>query len=207
MRNGMTYGVMLALLGAVACVLVGSAAARTLAAPTVTGFSPKTGLIGNEVKFTGTDLQGAAVNFGGKPAGTVTVDATGTSIVATVPREATTGPNKITISFPDGTAWTSTEVFLVNETQPKQTSNLTPKISSFKPLRAKPGAKVTINGFNFGGALWVKFGGVKAAFKVPASGTIVAIVPAKAHSGKISVKTKIGLALSPRAFTALTAAT
>jgi len=204
----MTYSAVLALLGALACVLAGSAVARTLGTPTVTGYSPKSGLIGNTVKFTGSDLQGAAVNFAGKPAGTVTVDPSGTSIVASVPREAVSGPNQITITFPDGTMWTSPDMFLVNETQPKTTSNLTPKIASITPLRAKAGSKVTIKGWNFGGALWVKFGGVKAAtFKVPASGRIVATVPVRAHSGKISVKTKIGLATSPRAFTLLSAAT
>jgi len=204
----MTYAAMIALLGALACALAGSAVARTLGTPTVTAYAPKSGVIGNTVKFTGTDLQGAAVNFGGKPAGTVTVDPSGTSIVASVPREATTGPNQITISFPDGTIWTSPEMFLVNETQPKQTSNLTPKIASFGPLRAKAGSNVTIKGWNLGGAVWVKFGGVKATtFKVPASGKIIATVPARAHSGKISVKTKIGVATSPRAFTLASAAT
>src|SRR5207253_6636618 len=96
MRRAMTRGGVLAVLASLACALGGSATARNLATPNVTGFSPKSGVIGTEVKLTGTDLQGARVDFGGAPAGTVTVDPGGTWIVATVGRETQMGPVKIT---------------------------------------------------------------------------------------------------------------
>ena len=47
MRKPMMYGSALAALAVFACVLVGSAAARTLAAPTVTNFTPKTDFQGS----------------------------------------------------------------------------------------------------------------------------------------------------------------
>ena len=55
---------------------------------------------------------------------------------------------------------------------------------------------VTIRGQHLGGAMWVKFGGVKATYTVPSTTKIVAIVPQKAHSGKITLKTATGQATS-----------
>ena len=67
-------------------------------------------------------------------------------------------------------------------------------ILSVAPLHAKVGAKVTIKGANLGGAMWVKFGGVKTLYTVPSTHTIIATVPKQARSGKISILTDVGLA-------------
>jgi len=200
MRKGMTYGGMLLLLGALACALAGSAIARSLEAPGVTTFSPKKGTWGSKVTFVGANFQGAQVTFGNYPASSVTVSPDGTTLSARVGRETQAGPNTITITTSDG-VWTSTEKFYVENTG-KSGAKLTPQITSFAPLRARVGDKVTIRGKNFGGAVWVKFGGVTVkTFRVPTSTMIVATVPKAAHSGKVSVKTRLGLASSPRAFT------
>ena len=53
-----------------------------------------------------------------------------------------------------------------------------PLIHRVSPMRALPGARIAISGSNLGGALWVRFDGMKATFTVPAANRIVAIVPA-----------------------------
>ena len=75
-----------------------------------------------------------------------------------------------------------------------------PRIATFAPMRGAAGTKVTIRGGRLGGALWVKFGGIRAKFTVPSATKIVAIVPAKARSGKITISTGGGIATSPMRF-------
>jgi len=71
-----------------------------------------------------------------------------------------------------------------------------PSITSFTPTKAKPGVMVTITGKNLKGAKTVEFAGLKGTFKVVSAGKITAKVPAKAKSGKISVVTSAGTAVS-----------
>src|SRR5438034_5814962 len=90
MRLRTTYGVALAAL-MLALLVVGSGIAatqRTLVAPTITDFTPKTGAAGTKVVITGTGLTGAKVAFFGElgvAADAVVVNTAGTSITATVP--------------------------------------------------------------------------------------------------------------------------
>jgi hypothetical protein len=71
-----------------------------------------------------------------------------------------------------------------------------PSITAFTPSAAKPGATVTIEGKNLKGAKAVEFAGLKGTFKVVSAAKITAKVPAKAKSGKISVVTSSGTAVS-----------
>ena len=57
-----------------------------------------------------------------------------------------------------------------------------------------------IEGENLIGATAVVFNGVNARFTVVSATKIKTMVPAKARTGKISVKTNLGLALSATAF-------
>jgi hypothetical protein len=71
-----------------------------------------------------------------------------------------------------------------------------PSITAFTPSTVKPGATVTIKGKNLKGAKAVEFAGLKGTFKVVSAAKITAKVPAKAKSGKISVVTSAGTAVS-----------
>jgi hypothetical protein len=71
-----------------------------------------------------------------------------------------------------------------------------PSITHFTPTTAKVGATVTIMGKNLTGAKTVEFAGLKAPFKVVSASKITATVPSKARSGKITVVTKTGTAVS-----------
>ena|SRR5260221_8989555 len=113
MRLRTTYGVALAAL-VLALLVVGSGIAatqRTLVAPTITDFTPKTGAVGTQVVITGTGFTGAKVAFFGVAAAAVVVNAAGTSITATVPAPPEEAPlpdpGPIVITTPGGTVASS----------------------------------------------------------------------------------------------------
>ena len=67
-------------------------------------------------------------------------------------------------------------------------------------MRGKPGIQVTIRGASFTKVVSVLFNGKRAAFKVKCS-TIAATVPAGSRSGKITVRTQTGTAVTVSRFT------
>jgi len=67
-----------------------------------------------------------------------------------------------------------------------------PKISSMVPAEGAPGWPVTLTGSGFRHVTAVSFGGAAAAFKVTSSTRIVATVPGRAKSGRITVTTQSG---------------
>jgi uncharacterized protein (TIGR03437 family) len=71
-----------------------------------------------------------------------------------------------------------------------------PSITKFTPSTAKPGAMVTITGTDLTGVKAVEFNGLKATFKAVSATKVTATVPSKAKSGKITVVTKAGTAVS-----------
>lgn len=75
-----------------------------------------------------------------------------------------------------------------------------PTITSFSPQSGPVGASVTINGTNFDGATQVKFKQRTATFTVDSNTKIMAIVPPQAQTGKISVSTPDGTAISATNF-------
>ena len=197
MSRWIRFGLGVGASAAVASVLVGSAAAHAAVAPTIVSFTPTHALAGTTVAIYGHDLAGAQVQFNGMPAMRVTVNAGGTHLKAVDP-ETTDGPSRITVITAGGTVQSATFFTVEPPTGvPALTGtakNLKPVIVSVTPMRAKVGTKVTIKGTNLGGAMWVKFGGVKALYTVPKANTIIATVPKQARSGKISIRTDVGLA-------------
>jgi len=202
MRNG----VGLVALVVAACMLSGSAAAHaTVAAPTIISFTPTHALVGATVTIYGHNLTGAQVQFNGMAASQVTVDTAGTHVKAIVDPETMDGPAQIGVITSGGTI-TSTAIFTVDPptgaaTQTGKAKAEKPLIKSIAPLRGKAGAKITIKGVNFGGAMWVKFGSVKALYTIPTAGEIIARVPKKASSGEISIRTGLGIATRTLHFT------
>ena len=146
------------------------------------------GSAGTTVEILGQGLNTVtSVKFGsGAASFTVVSD---TYITAVVPDDGTTG--FVTVTSSSGTL-TSNRRF-----------NVVPVISSISPSSGPVGTQVTITGAGFVGATQVTFGGVKAtSFSADPSGTsITATVPAGAVSGKITVKTPGGSALSKTTFT------
>src|SRR3989454_929734 len=87
----------------------GGDTAAVTPAPTITSFAPTSGPVGTPVTITGTNFTGAsAVRFNGTSANFTATSST--SISATVPSGATTGP--LSVTTPGGTA-TSTSSFTV----------------------------------------------------------------------------------------------
>jgi hypothetical protein len=163
------------------------------AAPTVTSFTPTSGVVGTTVMITGAGFEDTsavtAVAFNGVPA-TFTLDSD-TQITATVPSTATTGP--ITVTDPEGTATSSTS-FTVNQSP-------MPTIASFDPSHGAVKATVTITGTGFIGATDVEFNGTPASFTVPSDTQTTATVPQGATTGPISITTPGGTAASSTDFT------
>ena len=162
-------------------------------APSVSGFSPTSGVIGTAVTINGTNF-GATVDdnevmFNGTSA--EITSATTTELVVTVPANATTG--KITVTVNDQTA-TSTEDFTV----------LGPTITDFTPTSGVVGDVVTINGSNFSSVSsenTVLINGETAEVTNSSVTQITAVVPATATTGKISVTANGKTATSSSDFT------
>lgn len=159
------------------------------ATPTITSFTPASGIVGASVTIAGTNFTGAtSVSFNGT--GAAFTVASATQITTTVPAAATTG--KVSVTTAGGTA-TSASSFTVTASAPT--------ISSFTPASAAVGGAVTISGTNFTGATAVSFNGTAATFSVASATQITTTVPTGATSGTISVTTPGGTATSASSFT------
>ena len=115
-----------------------------------------------------------------------------TSISATVPAGATTGP--ISVIAPGGSAVSPSNFIVIPP----------PVITSLNPSSGPVSIVVQINGSNFSGATQVSFNGVSATYNVISSTTISATVPFGATTGLVSVTTPGGTATSPGNFTVTT---
>jgi len=159
-------------------------------------FTPDSGPVGTSVTIFGTGFSATpsqnTVTFNGVAA-TVS-SATVTQLVTSVPAGATTGP--ISVSTPSGSATSSTP-FTVT------TSGL-PTITGFTPTIGTPGTAVTISGTNFEPTLTnnkVMFNNVSYAPVTSATATTIATsVPSGMGSGRISVATPAGKAVSTADF-------
>jgi hypothetical protein len=81
-----------------------------------------------------------------------------------------------------------------------------PSISGFSPASGKPGTKVKITGTNLTGASAVAVAGAKMVFSVVSASTVTATVPVGARTGKITITTKTGTAVSAKSFMVTSAA-
>ena len=151
--------------------------------PTISSFSPSSGLAGTSVTINGTNFGGTtSVRFNGKSAAGFSVSGSGTQITATVPSGATTG--KIKVTAPTGSVL-STSNFTV-------TSSTGPVITSFNPTTGPVGTSVTITGTRFTGVTQVKFRGILASYSFNSDSQVTATVPSGATTGKITVVTSAG---------------
>lgn len=158
------------------------------APPVVTGFAPTNGRPGTNVIIAGTNfLDASAVRFNGLAAASFNVLSNG-AIQAVVPVGATTGT--IRIITPAASVFTGSN-FVVQ-----------PTITGFSPGFGAVGTNVTITGANFNvGTPVVKFNGVQAALPTGVSfGQLIAVVPAGATTGPITLTNADGTATSAAYF-------
>jgi RHS repeat-associated protein len=168
----------------------------TSTAPTVTGINPNTGTTagGTAVTIGGTNFQtGATVSLGG-------VAATGVTVTPPDTIHATTGAHAagsvdVVVTNSDAQSGTLSGGFTYVAPPPM------PTITSFAPTSAVTGTSVTINGTNLANATSVTFNGVSANITSDTSIQIKADVPTDATTGKISVTTPGGTAMSAGTFT------
>src|SRR6266700_1819993 len=143
--------------------------------PSLSGLSPAFGLVGTSVTVSGqlfgTSQGTSTVTFNGVLASVSTWS--GTSIVATVPSGASTGPVVVTV----GGASSNGPQFTVP-----------PTITSISPTSGPAGTPVTISGTSFGGtAGLVTFNGVAATSPNWGPSKIIASMPSGATTGPVVV--------------------
>jgi len=155
--------------------------------PMLNSFTPSSGFIGATVTLNGTNLTNASALQCNGTAATFTV-VNATTISATVPAGANSGP--MTVTTPDGTA-TSAVSFTVL---------LPPTISAFTPSSGALYTVVTITGINLNNTSSVQFNGTASIFIPVNSTTITARIQAGTTSGPISVTTPSGTTSSTTNF-------
>ncbi len=143
--------------------------------PTITSFTPTSGAAGTLVTITGTNFEFISnVRFNGTIASYTVVN--NTTITATVPGGATTGPIAIQNGSGIGTSSTNYTVIQL------------PTINAFTPSSGGIGTVVTISGSNFANIDSVEFGGgVNATFVVNSTSQITATVSAGSITGLITI--------------------
>jgi hypothetical protein len=165
-----------------------------VALPTITGFTPASGLAGAAVTITGTNFSTTPANNTVKFNGTTAVvtSSTSTQIIAPVPAGATTGTITVTVN---GNTVTSSDSFTVISP---------PAITDFTPESGQIGDTVTINGTNFSTTPannTVKFNGTVAVVTNSSASQITITVPEGASTGKITVAVGGNTATSSSDFT------
>ncbi|MCB1292302.1 MAG: IPT/TIG domain-containing protein, partial [Mycobacterium sp.] len=176
-------------------------------APTISGLSSNSGVVGESVTITGTNFnQNATVKFGCAAAscGKTAPDATSITFVdpqtiqAQIPKGAPNG--YLQVATASGAAY-SPNSFTVN----------TPSITNIDPATGTAGSPLTINGSFFSGTTLVTFAGGADGKGVPvfqsgfevlnggdkASQIIVSAIPTGAQTGQILVSTPNGVLKGP----------
>ena len=146
------------------------------APPTITSFTPASGPVGTSVTITGTSFTAATqVTFNGTSAPTFAV-VSATSITATVPANATTGPLAVTTPVNTGV---STASFTVIQA---------PVITAFTPTGGAAGTVVVLTGDYFTAATRVTFNTTVApTYTVNSATQLTVTVPSGATTGPITV--------------------
>jgi YD repeat-containing protein len=164
----------------------------------VAGFTPKSGPVGTAVTIYGAGFSSTpasnTVQFNGTAASVTSASAN--QLVATVPAGATSGTISVTVGAQTGT---SAESFTVTSSA----VNAPPTISGFTPAGGAPGTAVTITGTSFDPVLinnTVRFNATQASISGLSATQIGTTVPTYAASGRISVRTPYGTAVSANDF-------
>jgi YD repeat-containing protein len=159
-------------------------------------FTPNSGPVGMTVTVYGTGFSATpsqnTVTFNGVTASVTS--STTTKIVTTVPASATTGP--IAVTSPGGSA-TSGSVFTVTA------STGAPTITGFNPSVGTSGTAVTVDGTNFEtvpSKNTLRFNNNTSAVTSASATSLSTTVPAQTGSGRISVATPQGKAVSTADF-------
>jgi hypothetical protein len=156
------------------------------APPAITGYAPSNGPPGTAVVISGSNLLTASgVTFGGVAATSISAGSTGTTVTAIVPDGGKTGPISVTTA---GGAAASATLFEVTPVTPPPAP---PTITGFTPTSGPVGTQITITGTDFALASSVTIGGKPAVYQQVATG-ILAVVPAGAVTGKVTVSTPLG---------------
>ena len=175
-------------------IIMADAAARVAGAPVmslIARFDPPAGMMGQRIQVEGTKLGSVTqVLFNGTPAA-FSISSQG-ALLAVVPLGATSGP--IAIVTPSGRSET-TEAFRVVEQ---------PVLWSATPSMGASGMAVRLRGAYLEGTTNVRFSGSNAAFTQPSADELIAIVPANAASGRITVTTPRGSATNAELFSIVT---
>jgi hypothetical protein len=149
--------------------------------PGIESFSPGVGEAGTAVILKGTNfISVVAVRFNGLDA--IFSSGDSSTILATVPKLASSGP--ITVVTAYGSA-TSGESFSVAEAA-------APTISGFSPSSGSEGSVVLLEGTALSRVNLVRFGGVSSSFFVLSAYQIRALVPIGAKTGPITVESDAG---------------
>jgi YD repeat-containing protein len=162
----------------------------------VLDFNPNSGAVGSTVTIYGTGYSATpsqnSVTFNGIAA--PVTSSTLTQIVTTVPAGATTGP--IAVTSPAGSATSGTN-FTVSGAEGA------PTIANFSPTIGTAGTPVTISGTNFESVAIdndVRFNRFLATVSAATSTSLSTTVPSTTTSGRISVTTRLGTAVSSADF-------
>ncbi|NEM97760.1 Ig-like domain-containing protein [Pontibacter burrus] len=122
----------------------------------------------------------------------------GTGQFSWAPTSKQVGSHKIIFRVSDGVSQSSESIVITVKSTPVTTA---PVISGFSPSSGKAGDQVIISGTNFNEVSAVLFNGVSAAFNINGATSITAFVPAGATTGKISITSPGGTAISDAVFT------
>ncbi|MES2647979.1 MAG: IPT/TIG domain-containing protein [Bacteroidota bacterium] len=147
-------------------------------APTITSFTPQSGVIGTNVTISGTNFVGiTAVSFGGTPATSVTL--VNSSTITAIVSSGTSG--SVQVNAAGGIATKAGFTY----------SGAT--INSFSPVSGTTGTLLTINGTNLTGATEIRIGGrLVTSYTVVSASKITAVVGSGA-SGEVTITTPSGV--------------
>ena len=154
-------------------------------APTISSFTPASGVPGTLVVITGTNFTGAtAVTFNGTTAPGFVVNSAA-QITVSVPAAATTG--LLAVATPGGTATSAASFTVIRP----------PVISSFTPTSGPVGQSVALTGSDFTGATAVSLNGTAGTITgTPTATSLSFTVAAGSISGAITLATPVGTAAS-----------
>lgn len=159
-------------------------------APRIVSINPNVLSVGETLTITGTNfLDATAVLFGTNSVESQFTVLNNRQITATVPVGAKTG--RVKVVTPGGEATSDSTLIVVSPE---------PVITSFSPGSGTVGTVVTINGNNLSPAISVKFGQVASTTVTTTGSGLTATVPAGATTGRISVQTQLGTAVSATDF-------